>query len=160
MKKYISSDTLCDLAKVVLKNNIFKFGKKILKQKRGTAIGLEFAPPYIILFMTKLEEEILWKAEFKLYLWWRYIEDIFFLWEHGEEKLKSFIDNINKMHPTIKFSVDWSKTSIYFFDATVFVAQGVMKHIYMLNLLTVTNIFYHLSAILFIAKRVYHTARH
>ena len=27
-KKYISSDTLCDLAKVVLKNNIFKFGKK------------------------------------------------------------------------------------------------------------------------------------
>ena len=59
MEKYISSDTLCDLVEVVLKNNIFKFGKKILKQKRGTAIGLEFAPPYIILFMTELEEEIL-----------------------------------------------------------------------------------------------------
>ena len=28
MVKYISSDTLCDLAEVVLKNNIFKFGKK------------------------------------------------------------------------------------------------------------------------------------
>ena len=28
MEKYISSDTLCDLAEVVLKNNIFKFGKK------------------------------------------------------------------------------------------------------------------------------------
>ena len=28
MEKKISSDTLCDLAKVVLKNNIFKFGKK------------------------------------------------------------------------------------------------------------------------------------
>ena len=35
MEKYISSDTLCDLAKVVLKNNIFKFGKKTLKQKEG-----------------------------------------------------------------------------------------------------------------------------
>ena len=28
MEKYISSDTLCDLAEVVLKNNIFKFAKK------------------------------------------------------------------------------------------------------------------------------------
>ena len=27
MKKYVSSDTLCDLAEVVLKNNIFNFGK-------------------------------------------------------------------------------------------------------------------------------------
>ena len=69
MKKYISSDTLCDLAEVVLKNNIFKFGKKTLKQKRGTAIGTKFAPPYSILFMAELEEEILRKAEFKPYLW-------------------------------------------------------------------------------------------
>ena len=59
--------------------------------------------------MTELKEEILQKEEFKPYLWWRYIDDIFFLWEHGEEKLKSFIDNINKMHPTIKFMADWSK---------------------------------------------------
>ena len=59
MEKYISSDTLCDLAEVVLKNNIFKFGKKTLKQKRGTAIGTKFAPPYSILFMAELEEEIL-----------------------------------------------------------------------------------------------------
>ena len=35
MEKYISSDTLCDLAEVVLKNNIFEFGKKTLKQKKG-----------------------------------------------------------------------------------------------------------------------------
>ena len=28
MEKYISSDKLCDPAEIVLKNNIFKFGKK------------------------------------------------------------------------------------------------------------------------------------
>ena len=107
MEKYISSDTLCDLAEVVLKKNIFKVGKKTLKQERGTAIGTKFAPPYSTLFMAELEEEILQKAEFKPYLWWRCIDEIFFLWEHGEEKLKSFIYNINKMHPTIKFTADW-----------------------------------------------------
>ena len=77
--------------------------------------------------MAELEEEILRKAEFKQYLWWRCINDIFFLWEHGEEKLKSFIDNINKMHPTIKFTADWSKTSTNFFDVTVSIAEGVIE---------------------------------
>ena len=42
----MSSDALCDIAEVVLKNNFFKFGKKTLKQKTGTAIGTKFAPPY------------------------------------------------------------------------------------------------------------------
>ena len=83
MEKYISSDTLCDLAEVVLKDNVFKFGKKILKEKRGTAIGTKFAPPYSILFMAELGEEILRKVEFQAYLWWGYIADIFLLWEHG-----------------------------------------------------------------------------
>ena len=46
MKKYISSDTPCNLAEVELKNNAFKFGKKALKKKREIAIGTKFAPPY------------------------------------------------------------------------------------------------------------------
>ena len=37
--KQISSDTLTELAEVVLKNNIFEFDEKTFKQKRGTAIG-------------------------------------------------------------------------------------------------------------------------
>ena len=77
--------------------------------------------------MAELEEEILRKAEFKPYLWWRYIDDIFFLWELGEEKLKSFIDNINKMHPTIKFVADWSKTSTNFLDVTVSITEGIIE---------------------------------
>ena len=101
--------------------------KKTLKQKRETAIGTKFAPPYSILFMAELEEEILRKAEFKPYLWWMYIDDIFFLWEHGEEKLKSFTDNINKMHRTIKFTADWSKTSIIFLDVAVSITEGIIE---------------------------------
>ena len=62
--------------------------KKTLKQKRRTAIGTKFAPPYSILFMPELEEEIIKQSEYKPYLWWRYIDDMFFLWEDGENKLK------------------------------------------------------------------------
>ena len=49
----------------MLKNNIFTFGKKTLKQKRGTAIGTKSAPPYSILFMAELEVKILKESEYK-----------------------------------------------------------------------------------------------
>ena len=34
--------------------------------------------------MAALEEKILSKVEKKPSAWWRYIDDIFFIWEHGE----------------------------------------------------------------------------
>ena len=63
-EKYVSTDAIIELAEVVLKNNIFTFGKKTLKQKRGTAIGTKLAPPYSILFMAELEEEIIKESEY------------------------------------------------------------------------------------------------
>ena len=68
--KQISSDTLTELAKVVLKNNIFEFDGKTFKQKRGTAIGTKFATPYAILFMTDFEEKMLESFEKKPIIWW------------------------------------------------------------------------------------------
>ena len=56
--------------------------------------------------MAELEEEILRKAEFKPYIWWRYTDNKVFFWEHGEEELKLFINNMNKMHPTMKSTAD------------------------------------------------------
>ena len=44
---------------MVLKNNIFEFDEKTFKQKRGTAIGTKFAPPYAVLFMADFEEKML-----------------------------------------------------------------------------------------------------
>ena len=114
-KKYVSTDTIIDLAEVVLKNNIFTFGKKTLTEKQRTAIGTKLAPPCSILFMAEQEEKIIKEFEYKLYLW-----------EHGENKLKLFIDNINKVHPTIKFTAEWSKTSTSFLDVTVSLVEGVI----------------------------------
>ena len=43
-EKDVTTSTLVELAEVVLKNNIFTFKEKTLKQKWGTAIGTKFAP--------------------------------------------------------------------------------------------------------------------
>ena len=93
-------------------------------QKRDTAIGTKFAPPYSILFIAELEEEILSEIELKQHLWWRYIDDIYFLWKHEEEKLKKFIEYLNEKYPTIKCTAEWSQTSINFLDVTVSLIGG------------------------------------
>ena len=74
--------------------------------------------------MAEFEEEILGETELKPYLWWRYINDIFFLWEHEVEKLKEFIEHLNEKHPTTKFTAEWSQTSITFLDVAVSLIGG------------------------------------
>ena len=51
--------------------------------------------------------------------WWRYINDIFAVWPHGEQDLQVFLTEINLFHPTIKFTAEWSRESVTFLDTKV-----------------------------------------
>ena len=64
----MTTDTLVELADTVLKNNYSQFLDKTFKQKRGTAIGIKFAPPYSILFMPNLEKRLLSDIDLKPYI--------------------------------------------------------------------------------------------
>ena len=116
-----------ELAEVVLKNNIFEFDENTFKQKRGTAVGTKFAPPYAILFMADFEEKMLESFEKKPMIWWRYIDDILFIWEHGEESLKVFIEQVNMFYSTIKFTTDYSKEEVNFLDLNIELISGELK---------------------------------
>ena len=88
--------------------------KRYLSKTGGLLLLL--APVCSILFKSELGEEIIKESEYKPYLRWKYVDDIIFLCEN---ELKFFIDKINKVHPTIKFTAEWSKTSVNFLDVTV-----------------------------------------
>ena len=49
----------------------------------------------------------------------RYIDDIFLLWQGTLEELKLFILQINRLHPTIKFTEEISFNSINFLDCHI-----------------------------------------
>ena len=115
----ISTDSLIILAECVLKNNVFEHNMRYFKQRQGTATGTKFALPYVILFMGYLEDEILNSFAEKPPVWWRYIDDIFMIWQHGEEKLKEFLKILNSCHPTIKFTAEYSLDKVNFLDAEV-----------------------------------------
>ena len=120
----VATDTLVGLASLVLENNYFEFNDRFYRQKLGTAIGTKFAPAYANLFMTRLEERLLEASPDKPLVWMRFIDDVFFIWMHGEERLKSFINHLNSSHETIKFTSEQSRDSISFLDVQVSVREG------------------------------------
>ena len=115
----VSTETLMDLAELVLNNNFFTHNDNTYKQISGTAIGTKFAPSYAILTMGEFEEKALDGADLKPWLWWRYIDDVFLVWEHGEDSLLEFINYLNSLHPTLKFTYKYSRECIEFLDVLV-----------------------------------------
>ena len=75
----IPLEDMVQLAEFVYKNIFFKFNREFKRQKSGTAIGTKFAPPYACIFMGEVETEFLKSQELQPFLWFRYIDDIFFI---------------------------------------------------------------------------------
>ena len=66
-----------------------------------------------------LEEDILNSCAANPWIWYRYIDDVFFIWTQGEEQLSSFVEYINIYHQTIKFTTDKSRDSVIYLDVSV-----------------------------------------
>ena len=48
----------------------------------------------------------------------------YFIWEHGEEKLRNFVETLYEINPTITFTAERSQISSNFLDATVSLIKG------------------------------------
>ena len=69
--------------------------------------------------MSIFERHLLSSCADKPDLWLRFIDDIFTIWTHGEDKLKEFLKFINSINPGIQFTCDYSRDSVNFLDVTV-----------------------------------------
>lgn len=110
---------LLRLLHFILTRTAFKFSDKLYEQISGTTMGTKCAPSYAILFMDKLERDFMSTRNLIPLVWWRYIDDIFMIWQHSREELCSFLDALNGFHETIKFTAEISETSVNFLDTTV-----------------------------------------
>ena len=74
--------------------------------------------------MDKIETAFLETQELQSLAWFRYTEDIFFIWTHGEQDLQTFLRSLNEFHTDIKFTYESSKESIPFLDVKVSVKNS------------------------------------
>ena len=110
------------MAEYVLTKNVLTFNNDLYLQIQGTAMGTKMAPAFANIFMAEFENSALTNAPIPPEIWWRYIDDCFIIWQHGLDQLQDFLQFINNLHPTIKFTADWSDTSIAFLDVRVYVS--------------------------------------
>ena len=114
---------------LILHNNIFRFANGFFLQKIGTAMGTRMAPNYANLFMGDLEGEILQNYPLKPLVWYRYIDDIFFIWTHGREELNKFLQYANNNRHGMIFETTEESISteqVPFLDVLVIFRDGIL----------------------------------
>ena len=117
--KSILSNSLCEFATIILKNEYFENGELKYHQKRDFFVGSKFASPYSNLFMAELGKIIFQNSEVKPFLWLRYLDEIFYIWTQGFQKLNKLFNCVNSLNPTVKFTMNYSTTEINFLGVTV-----------------------------------------
>lgn len=60
-----------------------------------------------------------WIPYIHIYVWYRYIDDIFFIWLNTTESLDEFVNFANSFHDTIKFTVEKSCIEVPFLDLNI-----------------------------------------
>ena len=88
------------------------------------AIETKIAPPYVYIFMDKIETSFLETQEMKPLVWIRYKDDVFLFWTHGQEKLNSFLEELNRYNSYLNFTYESSKTSIPFLELKASLSSG------------------------------------
>ena len=123
-QKHIPTEKLINIAEFVLKNNFFELNSYVKQQVSGTAIGAKYAPTYACIYMDEVETEFLKTQERTPLVWFRDIDDIFFVWTHGKEHLETFLRELNNFDTDFKFAYESNEKEIRFLDLKVKLNEG------------------------------------
>ena len=88
-------------------------------------MGTVAAPSYAIIYMGEFEEKHIYPIIGKDCLFYgRYIDDILLIYKGSEKEFKTFVEQLNTKHPSIKFDYEISKTSIPFLDTRIHIDEN------------------------------------
>ena len=146
--KKVPTDFIIKLLEIILKYNIFEFNEEMFIQMIGTAMGAVPAVSYANITMAKvIDPKLLEAAEnfktndvFPIIFMKRFLDDIKMVWRGSVEKLHAFLDAINQIHPSLKFTLSHTTskypgdscecpaaTSIPFLDTSCSIVNGIIK---------------------------------
>ena len=114
-----TKNSILKLLELVLTKNNFDFNGKHYLQVNGTAMGTRVAPTYANLFMADFEDKHVYTYPLQPLVWFRYIDDCNIIWTHGEQELIKFVEHLNSVHESIKFTSEYSRVKVNFLDTTL-----------------------------------------
>ena len=119
----IPTTDVLSMIRLVLENNNFSFNGKHYLQVEETAIGSRLGMNYASTYLGVWEQQLLEQSPDKPHTYFRYVDDIWGIWLHGEK----FHDLANSIHPRIKIELKFSKNQIEFLDTITVLDNGFLK---------------------------------
>jgi hypothetical protein len=111
---------ILDLLSFSLKHNEFTFANKYYRQVCGTAMGKKYAPSLADLYLMELDHMAMNGFHLKPAYYFRYLDDIFFVWEGTRIELNLFMEFLNSVIPGIKLTVNIKQSFNEFLDITIY----------------------------------------
>ncbi|KAJ8960403.1 hypothetical protein NQ318_013683, partial [Aromia moschata] len=82
------------------------YNGEYFQQHEGTAMGNSLSPFIANLFMSKFETEVKDKFEYFPRVWFRYVDDVFAVFDTKAISLDNIVAKLNNRFPTIKFTYE------------------------------------------------------
>ena len=115
---FISKAVFIELVKSATSGVEFSFNDIMYKQTDGVAMGSPLGPALANIFRGFYEEKLLSQIS-KPSTYFRYIDDTFAMFSN-EEKSENFFNQLNSLHPSLKFTLEKEKNNcLPFFDVNV-----------------------------------------
>ncbi|XP_069701805.1 metacaspase-2-like [Periplaneta americana] len=113
------------LLKTSLKQNYFKFDNKIYIQSTGLAMGDPLSGYLANIFLQELENKHInnLNNKFNFSTYARYVDDTIIIYENTQNKDSQILEEFNKWHQNIKFTLEQSNNnSLNFLDLNITIA--------------------------------------
>ena len=112
-----SPKEIVDLLRICLETHFKTLDGKIYTQTDGTPIGKSISGPIAGIYMDWFEKQYVYSdmCKMKPKAWKRMRDDIFFVWDHGEEEFKKFKEYLNSHEPRIQFTMEEEKDRVMAF---------------------------------------------
>ena len=111
---------LLDLLEISLKYNDFEFNGEFYLQTMGCAMGKRFAPALANIYLLDFDSKA--KNDFKIkpILFFRFLDDVYFLWPGGVDSLMEYENFLNSLIPDIRIKLEYSTVEVPFLDTIIY----------------------------------------
>lgn len=111
---------LLELLEISLRGNDFEFNSEYFLQICGTAMGKAYAPSLADIYLEEFDARANTGFHTNPDLYFRFIDDVFFIWCGSEQDLIDFQTFLNNLIPGIKITLNWSTDQVNFLDTTLY----------------------------------------
>ena len=117
---------IIDLLEYTLTHNDFTFDDKQYLQVCGCAMGKIYSPSLANIYLQSFDNAAKNNFEIKPELYFRFLDDIHFIWGGGVQKLLEYQTYLNTLIPGIEVTFEYSQTQISFLDILLYIQDNTI----------------------------------